>query len=255
MHHNRPPVPITALIVDDEPLARKRVRRLLHEAPDLTVIGEAASGEEALRVIHERAPQVVFLDVQMPRMDGFEVVRRIPQESRPLIVFVTAYEQYALDAFRASAVQYLLKPVERESLGLALTRVRELLAARSNPSLTAFLERVRQRTAFMQHVAVKSKEGVRLVPVDEIDWFESAGNYVRLHVGSERFLLRQTMQALEQKLDPTQFVRIHRTTIVNLQRIRDTRPASHGDHIVVLRDGTQLQMSRAYRERLHGSPQ
>ena len=106
----------------------------------------------------------------------------------------------------------------------------------------------------MQHVAVKSKHGVRVVPVEQIDWFESAGNYVRLHVGSERFLLRQTMQGLEQKLDPTQFVRIHRTTIVNVQRIRDTRPASHGDHIVVLHDGTQLQMSRAYRERLEGSP-
>ena len=250
-----PFVAITALIVDDEPLARKRVRRLLQTATDLTIVGEAASGEEALRMIAEEAPQVVFLDVQMPRMDGFEVVRRIPEESRPLIVFVTAYQQYALEAFRAAAVQYLLKPLEREPLRLALTRVRELLAARSNPSLTTFLERVQQRTTFMQHVAVKSKDRVRLVQVDDIDWFESAGNYARLHVGSERFLLRQTMNGLEQKLDPTRFVRIHRTIIVNLQRIRDTRPASHGDHIVVLQDGTQLQMSRAYRERLDGSPQ
>lgn len=248
-------MPITALIVDDEPLARKRIRRLLSAASDLTVAGEAAGGEDALRMIAEHAPQVVFLDVQMPGMDGFEVVRRIPEGSRPLIVFVTAYQQYALDAFRAAAVQYILKPVEREPLRLALTRVRELVAARSNPSLTAFLERVQQRTTFMQHVAVKSKGRVRLVPVDEIDWFESAGNYVRLHVGNERFLLRQTMNGLEQKLDPTQFVRIHRTTIVNVQRIRDTRPASHGDHIIVLLDGTQLQMSRAYRERLDGSPE
>jgi two-component system LytT family response regulator len=240
---------ITALIVDDEPLARKRIRRLLRTASDVAVVGDAAGGEEALRLVEERAPQVMFLDVQMPRMDGFEVVRRIPPESRPLIVFVTAYQQYALEAFRAAAVQYLLKPVEREPLRLALTRVRELVAARSNPSLTAFLERVKQRPAFMQHVAVKSRERVRLVPVEQIDWFESAGNYVRLHVGSERFLLRQTMNGLEEKLDPTQFVRIH------LQRIRDTRPASHGDHIVVLHDGTQLQLSRAYRERLDGTPQ
>ena len=239
----------------DEPLARKRIRRLLRAAADLTIVGEAASGEEALRVVGEQAPQVMFLDVQMPQMDGFEVVRRIPEESRPLIVFITAYQQYALDAFRAAAVQYILKPVERESLRLALTRVRELIAARSHPSLTAFLERVQQRTAFMQHVAVKSKGSVRVISVDDIDWFESAGNYVRLHVGSERFLLRQTMHGLEQKLDPTQFIRIHRTTIVNVQRIRDTRPASHGDHIIVLHDGTQLQMSRAYRERLDGSPQ
>ncbi|HEY0158283.1 MAG TPA: LytTR family DNA-binding domain-containing protein [Thermoanaerobaculia bacterium] len=247
-------MPITALVVDDEPLARKRLRRLLGAAPDLTVIAEAGGGEEALRMIDERAPQVVFLDVQMPRMDGFEVVRRIPEESRPLIVFVTAYQQYALDAFRASAVQYLLKPVEREPLRLALTRVRELVAARSHPSLAAFLERLQQRTDFMQHVAVKSKGRVRLVPVGEIDWFESAGNYVRLHVGGDRFLLRQTMLGLEEKLDPTRFVRIHRATIVNVLRIRDTRPASHGDHIVVLQDGTQLQMSRAYRERLPVTP-
>lgn len=255
MHHNQPLMPITAVIVDDEPLARKRIRRLLQAASDVTVVGEAADGEEALRIVDEQRPQVMFLDVQMPRMDGFEAVRRIPEESRPLIVFVTAYQQYALEAFRAAAVQYLLKPVEREPLRLALTRVRELVAARSSPSLTAFLDRVQQRTAFMQHVAVKSKGRVRLVPVEQIDWFESAGNYVRLHVGSERFLLRQTMNGLEEKLDPTHFVRIHRTTIVNLQRVRDTRPASHGDHIVMLHDGTQLQMSRAYRERLDRSPQ
>lgn len=230
------------------------MRRLLR-ASELTVVGEAGGGEEALRVINEQAPQVVFLDVQMPRMDGFEVVRRIPPESRPLIVFVTAYQQYALDAFRAAAVQYLLKPVEREPLRLALTRVRELVAARSNPSLTAVLERVQQRTAFMQHVAVKSKGRVRLVPVEQIDWLESAGNYVRLHVGSERFLLRHTTNGLEQKLDPTQFVRIHRATIVNLQRVRETRPGSHGDSVVVLHDGTQLQMSRVYRERLDRSRQ
>jgi two-component system LytT family response regulator len=243
-------MPITALIVDDEPLARKRMHKLLRAADDVTIVGEACGGEEALACIAGRQPQVVFLDVQMPRMDGFEVVRRIAPESRPLIVFVTAYEQYALDAFRAAAVQYLLKPVEREPLRLAMTRVRELVAARANPSLTGFLARLEQRTAFMQHVAVKSKGRMRLIRVEEIDWFESAGNYVRLHVGGERFLLRQTMNGLEQKLDPRQFVRIHRTTIVNLGRIRDTRSASHGDHIVVLHDDTQLLLSRIYRERL-----
>jgi two-component system, LytTR family, response regulator len=243
-------VAITALIVDDEPLARKRIRSLLRAAADVTIVGEAASGEEALRIVDEQVPQVLFLDVQMPRMDGFEVVRRIPEESRPLIVFVTAYQQYALDAFRAAAVQYILKPVEREPLGLALTRVRELVAARSNPSLTAFLERVQQRTPFMQHVAVRSRKRVRLVPVEQIDWFESAGNYVRLHVGGDRFLLRQTMSGLEEKLDPAQFVRIHRSAIVNVERIREMKPTSHGEYHVILADDTRLTLSRVYRERI-----
>lgn len=241
---------ITALLVDDEPLARKRMRKLLRAYDDVIVTGEAASGEEALRFIAERRPQVVFLDVQMPRMDGFEVVRRIEASPRPLIVFVTAHERYALDAFRASAVQYLVKPVGQEILAPAMTRVRELVAVRSDAEMNDFLEKLQQQTAFMQHVAVKSKGEVRLLPVDWIDWFESAGNYVRLHVGSERFLLRQTMSGLEEKLDPKQFVRIHRTTIVNLRRIQDIRSGVHGDHILTLHDGTQLVLSRVYRERL-----
>lgn len=240
---------ITALLVDDEPLARKRMRRLLRAHEEIIVAGEAAGGEEALRFIAERRPQVVFLDVQMPRLDGFEVVRRIDAVPRPLIVFVTAYERYALDAFRASAVQYLVKPVTQESLALAMTRVSELVSVRSDAVMNEFLQKLQQRTTFMQHVAVKSKGHLRLVAVDEINWFESAGNYVRLHVGSERFLLRQTMSGLEEKLDPRQFVRIHRTAIVNLKRIHDIRAASHGDHLVTLHDGTRLQLSRIYRER------
>jgi two-component system LytT family response regulator len=241
---------ITALLVDDEPLARKRMRKLLREFEDIVVTGDAGSGEEALLFIAERRPQVVFMDVQMPRLDGFDVVRRIEVSPRPLIVFVTAYERYALDAFRASAVQYLVKPVAKENLALAMTRVRELVAVRSDAEMNDFLTRLQQQTTFMQHVAVKSKGELRLLPVDRIDWFESAGNYVRLHVGSERFLLRQTMSGLEEKLDAKQFVRIHRTTIVNLRRIEAIRPGAHGDHILTLHDGTQLVLSRVYRERL-----
>ena len=241
---------ITALLVDDEPLARKRMRKLLRAYDDVVVTGEAGGGEEALRFIAERRPQVVFLDVQMPRMDGFEVVRRIETSPRPLIVFVTAFERYALDAFRASAVQYLVKPVGQESLAPAMTRVRELVAVRSDAEMNDFLEKLQQQTTFMQHVAVKSKGELRLLPVDWVDWFESAGNYVRLHVGCERFLLRQTMSGLEEKLDPKQFVRVHRTSIVNLRRIQAIRPGPHGDHIVTLHDGTQLVLSRVFRERL-----
>jgi len=241
---------ITSLLVDDEPLARKRMRMLLRDYHDLDVIGEADGGEEALRLIAALHPQVVFLDVQMPRLDGFDVLRRIPAESRPLIVFVTAYEQYALDAFRASAVQYLLKPIERESLRLAVTRVRQLIGTHHDPALTDFLQRLSQRTKFIRHIMVKSKGRTHVVDVDEIDWFESAGNYVRLHTGGERFLLRQTMSGLEEKLDPGQFVRIHRTTIVNLRRVREVQPVTRGDQVVVLHDDTQLLLSRVYRERM-----
>jgi two-component system, LytTR family, response regulator len=241
---------ITAMVVDDEPLARKRMRTLLRAYDDIAVIAEAGGGQEALRSIAERRPRVVFLDVQMPRVNGFDVVRRLGPEACPLIVFVTSYEQYALEAFRASAVQYLLKPVARESLRLAMARVRQLVVAQQDVALAAFLERLRQRPAFLQHIAMTSKGRTRVIRVDEIDWFESAGNYVRLHVGSERFLLRQTMNGLEDKLDPRQFARIHRTTIVNLSRVRDLKPASHGDHVLVLSDETQLLLSRAYRERL-----
>ncbi|HET7436281.1 MAG TPA: LytTR family DNA-binding domain-containing protein [Thermoanaerobaculia bacterium] len=242
---------ICTLVVDDESLARKRLRKLLRSWDDVAVNGEAASGDEALRLIQEQRPDLVFLDVQMPRLNGFDVVRRIPEETRPLIIFVTAYEQYALDAFRASAVQYLLKPVERQRLQSAMTRVRELIAARSNPSLSDFLDRLQKRTSYMQHVVVKAKGCTRLLHVEEIDWFESAGNYVRLHVRGERFLLRQTMSGLEQKLDPQQFARIHRTAIVNLRSIRDVKAASHGDHLLLLHGDTQLLLSRVYRERLH----
>ena len=241
---------ITALLVDDEPLARKRMRKLLRAYDDVTIAGEAGGGEEALRLIAERHPQVVFLDVQMPRLTGFDVVRRIEASSRPLIVFVTAHERYALEAFRASAVQYLVKPVTQESLRMAMARVRELAAVRVDAALNDFLEQLQERPRFMQHVAIRSKGQTRVIPIDAIDWFEAAGNYVRLHVAGHRFLLRQTMSGLEEKLDPKQFVRIHRSAIVNLRRIRGVQPATHGDQLVVLHDGTRVLLSRVYRERL-----
>lgn len=223
---------ITTLLVDDEPLARKRMRTLLRDYDDVIVSGEAGDGEEALRAIESLQPQLMFLDVQMPGLGGFEVVERMDEANRPLIVFVTAFEQYALDAFRASAAQYLLKPVDREELQKAMARVRQLIAAP------------------LQRVAVKSRGRTFLFRVDQIDWIEAAGNYVRLHIGRERHLLRETMTGIEEKLDQRRFVRIHRSAIVNLERVRELQPTSHGDFTVILRDETRLTLSRVYRDRV-----
>jgi two-component system LytT family response regulator len=242
---------IRTLLVDDEPLARKRMRTLLRDYEDFPVIGDARDGEEALRAIADLRPDVIFLDVQMPEVDGFEVVRRLDPSRRPLIVFVTAFEQYALDAFRASAVQYLLKPVDRDELQNAIVRVRQLAACpEPDGVLSDFLTQVEKPRTFLQRIVVKSRGRTLLFRIEQIDWFESAGNYVRLHVARERYLLRETMSGLEEKLDPAQFVRIHRSAIVNLERIREMQPTSHGEYLVMLADDTRLTLSRVYRERL-----
>ncbi|HEX8255696.1 MAG TPA: LytTR family DNA-binding domain-containing protein [Thermoanaerobaculia bacterium] len=242
---------IRALVVDDEPLARKRMRSLLRDYEDVTVEGEAADGAEAIRTIAELRPDVVFLDVQMPELDGFEVVRRLEPEQRPLIVFVTAFEQYALDAFRASAVQYLLKPVDRDELHNAIVRIRRLVGtSASDAALNDLLLQLQKPREFLQRVVINVKGRTLLFRVDQIDWFEAAGNYVRLHVGRERYLLRETMSGLEEKLDPQQFVRIHRSSIVNLERVREMQPTSHGEYSVTLTDDTRLTLSRVYRDRI-----
>ncbi|HEX9983532.1 MAG TPA: response regulator [Thermoanaerobaculia bacterium] len=247
-----PRMPISTLIVDDEPLARKRIRALLQDHPDFDVVAEAENGDEALEAIREHDPQLVFLDVQMPGLGGFDVVRSLDPEHHPLIVFVTAFEQYALQAFQVSAVQYLLKPIGREELGRTLERVRKLRAEPedASASVARLLEELRDRRTFLQRVLVKARGRALLFRVEEIDWFESAGNYIRLHIGSEGYLLRETMGALEAKLDPQHFARIHRTAIVNVDRIRELQPSSHGDHTVVLKSGAQLTLSRVYRDRL-----
>jgi two-component system LytT family response regulator len=242
---------ITALLVDDEPLARKRMRSLLRDYDDFTVAAEAGEGEEALRAIGEMRPDVVFLDVQMPEVDGFDVVRRLDPENRPLIVFVTAFEQYALEAFRASAVQYLLKPVDREALKSAVERVRRLAEnGARDVNMSELFTQLQKPRGFLQRIAVKARGRTLLFRADQVDWFESAGNYVRLHIGREGYLLRETMSALEEKLDPQQFVRIHRTAIVNLERVRELQPSSHGEYTVVLSDATRLTLSRVYRDRI-----
>ncbi len=246
--------PLSVLVVDDEPLARERLRALLDQEPEIRVVGECSSGRTAVRAILDKRPDLVFLDVQMPGLDGFGVVEQIGAEKMPAIVFVTAFDQYALKAFEVHALDYLLKPFDRERFQATLRRAQASHRRRSNGGgddrLTALVEALGERRKYAERLVVKAGGKERLLPVEAIDWFEAAGNYVRLHVGGERLLLRETMARLEVRLDPERFFRIHRSTIVNLTRVKEMEPWFHGDYMVRLHDGQQLTLSRSYRPRL-----
>ncbi len=243
------------LIVDDEPLARQRLRALLDAEADVEVVGECADGREAVEAIHKYKPDLIFLDVCVPELDGFGVVEAIAQEPRPGIIFVTAYDRYALRAFEVHALDYLLKPFDRERFQKALGRARaEVGRSRSeevSEQLRALLQDARAKSKYLDRVVIKSGGRVFFLRVEEIDWIEAAGNYLKLHCAGEAHLLRETMNSLETRLDPAKFLRIHRSTMVNIERIQELQPWFHGDYAVLLRDGTRLTLSRSYRQKLH----
>ncbi len=245
---------IRTLIVDDEPLARGRLRTLLAVEPDIEIIGEAGDGREAAAAIESARPDLVFLDIQMPELDGFGVVETIRSARTPEIIFVTAFSQHALRAFEVHALDYLLKPFDRERFQVALGRARTRLAqARSDElsqRLTALLAEMRPEARAADRLAVKSGGRVLFLKLADIDWIEAADNYVNLHVGAESHLLRETMTALEARLDASQFLRINRSTIVNVERIKELQPMFHGDYAVILRNGSRLSLSRGYRDKL-----
>jgi two-component system LytT family response regulator len=248
---------LRTLIVDDEPLARERLRNLLAGDADIEIVGECGDGRSAVAAIRELAPDLVFLDVQMPELDGLGVVAAVGAERMPATVFVTAFDQYAVRAFDVSAVDYLLKPFDAERFAAALRRVKAQVHRQADAGvrdrLMTLLADARPAAALppiAERLAIKSGGKVVFVRVDEIDWVEAAGNYCRLHSGKQSHLLRETMATLEVRLDPKKFVRIHRSTIVNLDRIRELQPYFHGDYVVLLRDGKQLTMSRTYRPKL-----
>jgi len=249
-------VKIRTLIVDDEPLARERVRALLGEETDVEIVGECRDGLEAVEAIRREAPDLVFLDVQIPEVDGFGVIERVGVDKIPVIVFVTAYDQYALQAFEVHAVDYLLKPFDQDRFQKALARARQSVQLRHtgdvNERLVALLEDLKTPQGHLERLVVKSSGRLFFLRAEEIDWIESSGNYVSLHVGPESHLLRETMNGIETKLDPARFIRIHRTAIVNIDRIRELQPLFHGEYDVVLRTGTTLTLSRGYRDRLQG---
>lgn len=246
---------IRTLIVDDEPLARERLRALLSAEPDIEIIGECGDGPEAVESIRRDAPDLVFLDVQIPEIDGFGVIERVGVENAPVVVFVTAYDQYALEAFDVHAVDYLLKPFDKTRFAKALARARSAVQAQRSGEvserLLALLRGLRAAPAGRtERLVVKSAGRLFFLRTGEIDWIESSGNYVCLHVGSETHLLRETMSSLEARLDPASFIRIHRTAIVNVDRIKELQPLFHGEYEVVLRGGARLTLSRSYRDRL-----
>jgi two-component system LytT family response regulator len=245
---------IQVLIADDEPLARERLRTLLAGEDWLDVAAECQNGQEAAESILKLEPDLVFLDIQMPGATGFDVIEAVGPDKMPLVVFVTAFDKYALKAFDVHALDYLLKPFDRERFQQALGRARQQLDRRSTGDLERRLLELVQDLKGPSHrlerFVIKSGGRVYFVRADEIDWIEAAGNYVKLHVGNEAHLFRETMNALETQLDPDTFFRIHRSHIVNIERVKELQPWFNGEYVVFLKNGTRLTLSRGYREKL-----
>jgi two-component system LytT family response regulator len=233
------------LIVDDEPLARERLRTLLARDPDIHIVGECGGGRSAIAAVAKHNPDLMFLDVQMPEIDGFAVIEAIGPGAVPAVVFVTAHDQYAVKAFEVHALDYLLKPFDSERFKNALRRAKRQLEGGLSDRLAALL-----RTTQPQRFVIKNAGRITFLKVDEIDWIEAEGNYVRLHTGSESHLLRETMNGIEARLDARQFMRIHRSRIVNIDSIKELKPWFRGEYVVVLRGGEKLTLTRSYRDRL-----
>ncbi len=241
---------IRALIVDDEPLSRRRLRAFLRPEAEVEIVGECGNGAEAVEAIRRLKPQLVFLDVQMPGMDGFEVLRALERRERPVVVFVTAYDQYAVQAFEERALDYLLKPFGKRRFEDTMARVRERIETPETDDgrdrVNSLLRTIGPRT----HMVVKTGTRAVLLQVARIEWLEAEGDYVRIHAGREVYLTRQTMNRAEAQLAAARFVRVHRSAIVNVEYIKEIHSLPGGDHAIALRDGTQVTLSRGYRERL-----
>jgi two-component system LytT family response regulator len=248
-------VKIRCLIVDDEPLAREKLRGMLKKHSEIEIIGECANGKEAVATIQKENPDLLFLDIQMPEMDGFGVLKAVSSQTLPRVIFVTAYDKYALRAFEVYALDYLLKPFDRERFDKALQRARlEIHRDRggdTNQRILALLEEIKHKPKHLERIVIKSNGRIFFLKSEESDWIEAEGNYVRIHTGKESYLIRETITSLESQLNPKKFLRIHRSTIVNIDRIKELQPWFHGDYRILLKDGTQLTMSRSYREKLH----
>jgi two-component system, LytTR family, response regulator len=245
---------IRTLVVDDEPLARARISELLSTDPDIQVIGECANGREAVAAMRQSRPDLVFLDVEMPEADGLTVLSEFAAADLPSIVFVTAYDQYAVRAFDFHAIDYLLKPFDKERFERALRRAKtSILTERSGElgqRILSALDEIRTKPAFLERLVIKNNGHVFFLKAEEINWIEAEGNYVRIHTNKESHLLRDTISALEAQLNPGKFLRVHRSAIVNIDRIQELHSWFHGEYRIILNDGSQLTLSRTYRDRL-----
>ena len=245
---------IRVLIVDDEPPARAVIRKMLAEDSAIEVIGECSNGVEALKFICKNSPDLLFLDIQMPEMDGFALLEAFDENRIPAVIFVTAYDQYAVQAFEVSAVDYLLKPFDHERMTKALERAKANLGEKNDDERTdqiiELLQKINANQTTFERFVVKKNGRVLLIPIAEVDWIESYGNYVLLHVGKTKHLIRETMNQVEIRLDSQNFIRIHRSTIVNLERVKELQTHFNDEHLVILKDGTELALSRRYRDKL-----
>ncbi len=246
---------IRSLIVDDEPLARERIRSLLMGDPRVAVIGEASNGPEAAVLIKRLKPDLVFLDVQMPEMDGFEVIRAVGVERMPHIVFVTAYDQYALRAFEVHALDYLLKPFPKRRFKESLARiVLTIEATKGNGAfreqVKELIETVRSEPAYNEWLVV-NLDGDRMIAMrtEDIEWIEAAGKYVIFHGDGRKFMKRESMEGLESRLNPRKLIRVHRSRIINVAAIKEIQPWFHGEFILIMKDGAKITLSRAYRDK------
>ena len=246
---------IRVVIADDEPLARNRIRRLLSGDKDIEIVAECKNGKETVAALDQHQPDLLFLDVEMPEVDGFGVLEQVGAENMPVVIFVTAYDQYAVQAFETHALDYLLKPFDEDRFHKALQRARFQVERSRTGEITtrllAMLHDVRpQPTPASDRLVIKSGGRIVFLKSEEIDWVEAAANYVRIHTGNEEYLMRETMNAFEAKLDSRRFMRIHRSIIVNLEKIRELQPCNNGEYIVVLRTGKELSLSRSFRDRI-----
>ena len=242
---------IKALIVDDEPLARDRIRELLKEHPEVEVIGEARNGQEAIAAVANHNPDLVFLDVQMPDLDGFDVLRNLDVERLPVIIFVTAYDQYALRAFDVHAVDYLTKPFDRERFARAVDQAKVFMKGAKEPDtarILNMLQELRAGTRYLERFAIKNGETLFFVRAEDVDAIEAQGNYVRLSLANSSHLVRDTLNNIESQINPRTFVRIHRRTIVNINRVKEVQTWGRGEYRVVLVTGAHYTLSRGYRQ-------
>ena len=247
---------IRTLIADDEPLARRGIRAHLNLEKDIEIVSECRNGREAVEAIEADSPDLVFLDVQMPELDGFGVVDAVGVEQMPAVIFVTAYDRYALRAFEVHALDYLLKPFDGQRFSQAVQRARNQIERDTLGDLSGRLRNLladleaRPDQKHPNRLVIKSAGRISFLDVAEIDWIEAADNYVRLHAGRESHLLRETMNSLEKRLNPEQFLRVHRSRIVNIQKVKELRPLFRGEYDITLQDGTRLESGRGYRDRV-----